>query len=612
MNPLSFEINEKLNQWLSDPYIRPEHQQELLQLKNNENWNEIENRFVSELEFGTGGLRSILATGPNRLNIYNVRKAAQALARHLNTKWGNPEKKPIVTIAYDNRHCSEEFSQEFACVLAANEIKVYIFDQLTPTPILSYSVRKFQAQAGVMITASHNPQNYNGIKMYNEDGAQVTPPDDELIIHEYNNLKTWNDIQYLDFNQALKLKKVELISCHDFYPHFYQEIVNKSLNSAINKSHGKELKVIFTPLHGTAGKACLEISQLLGFSHFDLLTEQANVDPNFTSLGKITPNPESPAALGKVVEKMLSQNYDLAMASDPDCDRLGLVVNDQGKAIYLNGNQIAFILLDYLIEQRKKLPHFPFEKSLILKSIVTSEMQRLMASPNGIKVEDTLTGFKWMAKRWRQRESEKELHYFFSCEESFGYMPYDFVRDKDAVSSVALMNEAALYYKLQGKNLVTALDDIYLKYGYAEEGLLTFDFEGVIGKKKILTIMNYFRNHPFEFCELIQEQLNYLRDYEVLNEYEFNDQKKKMATSPLEEFPSNVLGFIFKSGHRLFIRPSGTEPKIKFYTMMQFPFGKAHSQENNRDLLAELKKDSQNKMKFIEQNLTQIVKKLTE
>jgi len=546
--------------WAENSYFDQSDKNEirdlLNQLPNSEN--ALRERFFQDLEFGTGGLRAPMGAGTNRMNKYNVRKATQALC---NTVLKHFASDCSVVISYDSRNKSKDFAMEAANVLAGNGIKAYVFDELTPTPMLSFAVRYLKAKAGIMITASHNPPIYNGYKAFWNDGAQVIAPIDKEIIEAYNHLKNWSEIKYLKVEDALG-KNLILSVPKEVNEAFYQIIESKVIQDLhLCKDNGSKLKISFTALHGTGQVPCSKIAERLGFSEFYSIPSQALPDGNFSTVK--SPNPEDPKALSLAVEYMLKHNFDIVYGTDPDCDRLGVAVNHHGKAHYLNGNQIAVLMLYYIFKTKQKSNSLP-KKPLVIKSIVTSSLQNKIVESFGGSVEDTLTGFKWMAAKIKEHEDRKsDYEFVFASEESFGYMPHAECRDKDGVSSVALMSEVALFYKLQNKTLIDALDEIYEKYGFYSESLIALDYEGIEGAKKIQRIMNYFRS--FESSLLAEEEILKIVDFE------------KGEFLP----KSNVLSFEFKSGSKLFLRPSGTEPKIKFYTMVQETFGSLEGKKTN-------------------------------
>ncbi len=546
--------------WSQNSYFDQSDRNEITKLLDDpeKNEEEIIDRFYKDLEFGTGGLRSIIGMGSNRINKYNVRKAVQAMADVVLAQ--NPD-DPKAAISYDCRNFSFEFAKEVASVFVANGIKAFIFSDLTPTPMLSYAVRYYDCQCGVMITASHNPKAYNGFKAYWSDGSQVTPPYDQNIIDAYAGIKSWNSVKTTDFNQAVADKKIQWIG-EEVNEDFYKIIEGLSLNPQMIKDNASAASFVYTPLHGTGYIPCKTISERMGFKNFAIIKDQASFDGNFSTV-ETTPNPEDPRALKFAVNKMLTTNADVAYGTDPDCDRLGVVVNHNDAPVYLNGNQLAFLMIEYIFSQLKeqnKLPSNP----LVLKSIVTSGLQNNIVEYFGGTVLDTLTGFKWMARKWKDLEdSGSDFNFVFASEESFGYMTHDKARDKDAVGAIAMMNEITLFYKLKDKTLVDALDDIYEKYGYAQESLIANTYEGLTGKEKINNIMSYFRENFKK--DIAHEKTQSFIDFDSLKEINFESGYE----SAVDMTRSNVLGFKFKSGNQLFLRPSGTEPKIKFYTMIK-------------------------------------------
>lgn len=577
--------------WTVNDYFDESDRQEIQDLLAEPEKNEAEiiDRFYQNLEFGTGGLRSIIGNGLNRINKYNIRRAAQAMATSLLKQ--NPT-RPTACISYDNRRYSQEFAQTVASIFAANGVKAYIFKELTPTPLLSYAVRYYKAHCGVMITASHNPKQYNGLKAYWSDGAQVTPPQDQKIIDEYNALTDWSAIKIIDFEAGQASGLIKWVE-DALFLEFYKHIETSSLNIDMCKQHGDKVHFIYTPLHGCGHIPCKSISKQMGFTKFEVVESQAEFDSNFSTLSS-TPNPEDPEALQLAVALMKEKNADIAYATDPDCDRLGVVVNQKGLEHYLNGNQIAILMLHYLFSQKKEKGLLP-QNPLVIKSIVTSSMQNTIAQAFGGTVIDTLTGFKWMARKLKDLEDESsEYNFVFASEESFGYMPNDNVRDKDAVAAIALMNEITLYYKMQDKTLIDALDDIYEEYGFAQESLIALNFEGLPGKEKIHRIMQYFRENFDQ--KIAGHQVKVFKDYSTGKALNLDSHE----TASIDMTPSNVLGLEFQSGHQLFIRPSGTEPKIKFYTMVQVKQGNLKEKKDKAQAIIDAVES------FIHQKITNI------
>jgi phosphoglucomutase len=565
-------IIERAKLWGQLPYFAAEDRQEISRLLENLPQNELEltERFHQDLEFGTGGLRAPMGMGQNRMNKYNVRRATQAMANTMIKHFGQGAS---AVVSYDSRHRSKEFALEAAGVFAANGIKAFVFRELTPVPMLSFAIRHYQARAGIMITASHNPPIYNGFKAFWNDGAQVVPPTDKEIIAAYNDLTDWNDIKFMDFELAQSQQLAQWTDQNvneAFYRVIEQQVIQ---DSELCQKHGGELSIVYTALHGTGQVPCTHVAKRLGFSKFHSIAEQAQPDGNFSTVK--SPNPENPSAMALATDYMLKHKADLAYGTDPDCDRLGVVVNDNGNAAFLNGNQIAALMLYYIFSVKQAKQTLP-KKPLVLKSIVTSPIQNAIVEHFGGEVEDTLTGFKWMAARIREHEEEATGYNFvFASEESFGYMPHAECRDKDGVSAVALMSEVALYYKRQGKNLIQALDEIYGQFGFYFESLLSLDYEGIEGSRKIQRIMDYFRQYPE--THFAGEEIVAKEDYDASTSYDLKLQQNKIIRLP----KSNVLSFSFASGNKLFLRPSGTEPKIKFYTMVRETTGELSHKKTN-------------------------------
>ncbi len=571
-------IIEKAKIWATNSYFSEKDRAEISKLLDTLPKSEIEltERFYRDLEFGTGGLRAPMGMGPNRMNRYNIRRATQAMSQMIIKKFGGGS----AVIGYDSRNLSKEFALEAAGVFAANGIKAHVFRVLLPVPMLSFGVRYFKAQAGIMITASHNPPIYNGFKAYWDDGAQVVPPVDKEIINAYNDLTDWQTIKYMPFEEALT-KGLAIWTDEKVEEAFYQVVENKVIQDLnMCKDYGSKLSVVYTALHGTGEVPCTYILKRLGFEKTHSIEEQSKPDGNFPTVK--SPNPEDPNALKLATDYMLKNNADIVYGTDPDCDRLGVVINNHGEPVIINGNQIAALMLYYVFKKKTEMKKLP-ENALVVKSIVTSPIQNAIVESFGGTVMDTLTGFKWMAALLRELEDKKSKYNFvFASEESFGYMPHAESRDKDGISSVAIMSEVALYFKLQGKNLIEALDEIYTKYGFYYESLLCKDYEGIVGSQKISRIMDFFRKFPESF--FAGEKISSKEDYEL----------------GLNLPKSNVLSFTFESGNKLFLRPSGTEPKIKFYVMVR---------ETEGDL-ATKKKSALEKIKTIEDKISEYCEKI--
>lgn len=537
---------EKANAWISNPYFSDESRAEIKKLIDTNDFKEIEERFYKDLEFGTGGMRSILGQGINRINIYTIRKATQALCLEvLNQKTANPS----MCISYDSRIMSFELAKVAAEVMAANGIKAYIYKRLNPVALLSFAIRHHGSQAGVMVTASHNPPEYNGFKVFWSDGAQVTPPNDKHIIDNYYAITDFSKIKTIDFDEAIKNKMIAWIddSVEETY---YNKILTKSINPEMCKTEGSKLKVVYTPIHGAGLIPCSRALSDLGFSDVHVVKEQAMPDGRFPTVK--SPNPENPSALKLAVDLMEKLNADIVMGSDPDTDRLGVAIKDQGEIHYLTGNQIGILKLHYILSQMKAKGTLT-GSNYAVKSIVTTPLLDTIAESFGIEIYNTLTGFKWICGKMNEIEkSDPSKNFIFATEESFGYLCHNFARDKDGVSSVSLMAEVALFYKLQGLSLLAALDKIYSEFGFSREDLLSLDYFGIEGAEKISRIMSFFRK--FSDKDILGNKIAKIKDYSL----------------GIEGLPkSNVLGFFFEDGNQVYLRPSGTEPKIKFYIMIQ-------------------------------------------
>lgn len=538
----------KAKEWAENTYFDLESRTELQDLFKKNDLKEITERFHSDLEFGTGGLRSIIGFGSNRINKYTIRKATQALANEvlkLNLKC------PIVVISYDSRKFSFEFAQETASVLAGNNIKAYIFKSLNPVALLSFAVRSYQASAGVMITASHNPPIYNGYKVYWDDGCQVTPPIDKNIISNYQKIDDFNQVKFLSFEEGFKKGLIDWVS-QEVQDHYFEKIKLSSITPELCLEKGNSLKIVYTPIHGTGLIPCIRVLKERGFSNLLIVKEQSAPDSEFRTVKN--PNPEDPKALSLAVELMKKNQADIVFGTDPDTDRLGVAILKNGEVFYPNGNQIGLLMLNFILSN-SKLPKNPY----IIKTIVTSELLSEVAKSYQVATYNTLTGFKWICRKLKDLD---ESGFIFGTEESFGYLNHPFVRDKDGVSSVALMAEVALWYKTRGKDIVDGLDEIYEKYGFSHESLLSLDFLGKEGSEKIIRIMDFFRQNPD--LKLLDEEIESIEDYQLgtiknlINNH----------TEVLELPKSNVLGLNFKSKNKIYLRPSGTEPKIKFYLMI--------------------------------------------
>lgn len=552
---LSIDVKNKYQLWLDSEFTSTQEKESLKTIMEN-NPKEINEAFYTDLEFGTGGIRSILGIGPNRMNRHSIRRATQGFANALKKSFSN---SISVAIGHDSRNFSKEFAQEAAIVLAANGIKVHLYDHIVATPLLSYAVRYHKAQGGIMVTASHNPREYNGYKVYWDDGCQVTPPYDELIINEYLESSDYSAIPSGDFETFINDGLISYISddCENSY---YDLLLKESLNLDLCLKKGKDLSIVFTPLHGVGGKSIPRALDNLGFSNVTSVPEQIEPDGNFPTVSP--PNPEERPALEMAINLMKKINADIAMATDPDADRLGVVVSHQGEFELLNGNQIGILFLDYLASEKKKQNRLG-SNPLFIKTIVTTPLQEKIAEYNGVKTINTLTGFKWICGKLKEMETNGEsFDLLFATEESYGYLSHTFARDKDAINACTLMAEMTLKYKEDGKTLIDALNAIYEKFGYSNEKLIAKHYLGQEGKEKISKIVDAFRRYDSDT----------IADLKIEEKIDILAGKKYITGGNTEDISlpkSNVIGLKLEGDQWLWLRPSGTEPKIKFYIMTQ-------------------------------------------
>ena len=526
-------------EWLSSQYFDDETKNELLKIQNDEK--EIEDRFYKNLEFGTGGLRGVIGAGTNRINKYTVRRATYGLANYILEKCGEEGKAKGVVIAYDSRYKSEEFSTEAAKTLAACGIKAYIFDSLRPTPQLSFALRHLGCVAGIVITASHNPPEYNGYKVYWTDGGQVCPDIAKEIITEVNKIEDYSKIPTTDSNNKLIVTLDETVDTA-FCDAVKKQVINQEL---INKV-GKDIKIIFTPIHGTGNLPIRRVLSEVGFKNVSVVKEQEMPDSNFSTVAY--PNPEEKEVFDIAIEMAKTDGADIIIGTDPDCDRVGVVVKDNdGEYIVLNGNQVGSLLVDYVmsnkVEEIKEM-HNP----MIVKTIVTSELGAEIAKSYNVGCVDTLTGFKFIGEKIHQYEEDKSATFIMGYEESYGYLVGTHARDKDGVVSALLISEMAAFYYDKNMTLYEGLQEVYKKYGYYREELQSITLKGIDGMEQIKSIMNTFRTSNIE--EIAGIKVAELKDY----------------SQGIDNLPkSDVLKFILEDNSWIAVRPSGTEPKIKFY-----------------------------------------------
>jgi phosphoglucomutase len=536
----------KANQWLTSDYDDAT-KTEVQQLFDNPDNTNLIDAFYRDLEFGTGGLRGIMGVGSNRMNIYTVGAATQGLSTYLKIAFAHLPQIGVA-IGHDCRNNSRLFAETAADIFAANGIKVYLFEDLRPTPEISFAIRHLGLQSGIIITASHNPKEYNGYKAYWDDGSQIVEPHDENIIQEVLKVK----VDHIKRNGP----KANISMLGDAMDQeFLKNVVTVSLSPEIIKRQ-KDLKIVYTPIHGSGVKLIPMALAKLGFNNVIHVPEQDVVSGEFPTV--ISPNPEEPAAMKLAIEKAIETDADLVMASDPDADRLGIAIrNHQGEFILVNGNQTVLIFLYYIITQRKALGLLKGTE-FVVKTIVTSELAAEIATKNGVEYYDCYTGFKYIAEVIRENEGIKQ--YIGGGEESFGFMPSDFVRDKDAVSSCSLMAEIAAWAKDQNKTLFDILLEIYAEYGYSKEKMKYVVRTGKSGAEEIERLMVNFRLNPPS--QLAGSALAIVKDYSTLEEKHL---LSNTTTSINQKITANVLQFFTTDGTKVSVRPSGTEPKIKFY-----------------------------------------------
>ena len=555
--------------WLEDLYIDEDTKKELESIRHDKK--EIEDRFFKELEFGTAGIRGIIGAGTNRMNKYIVRKTTQGLADYINTK-GNEAKNRGVVIAYDSRRMSREFAEEAACVLAGNGIKAYVFNDLRPTPELSFAIRHLKCISGIVITASHNPAEYNGYKVYWEDGAQIATKQAENIIHSISCINNYKDIKRLEKKEA-KSKGLLVYLDEKIDKAYIKEVKKQLLRGDIVKKVSSNFKIVFTPLHGTGNKPVRRVLEDIGFKNVIVVPDQELPDSDFSTVKY--PNPEDKEAFKLAIDLAKKEDANLIIGTDPDCDRVGVVVKDNmGEYIVLTGNQTGALLVNYILEALKENSDLP-KDGAIIKTIVTSEMGTTIAKKHGIETLNTLTGFKYIGEKIKQFEKTGENTFLFGYEESYGYLSGTYARDKDAVVASMLICEMAAYYYSKGMNLYDALIDLYNKYGYFLEDLKSIRLDGKDGLDRIDAIMKYFRENTLDVIG--DKKVLTIEDYKIQQKTyldKYNDTEK------IELPKANVIKFILENESWVCLRPSGTEPKLKIYCGV-----KEYSLEKSRESL---------------------------
>lgn len=558
---------DKYKYWLEDDYFDEKTKEELRNITDEK---ELEDRFYQDLSFGTAGLRGKIGAGTNRMNQYTVALATQGLAQTIRNK-GQEAMDRGVAIAYDVRKYSDVFAEITARVLAGNGIKAYLYDGIRTTPLLSYTVRRLKTIAGVVVTASHNPKDYNGYKVYWEEGSQILDDIAEEILHEIDGIENLREIKLMELDEAINKGLIQYIG-KELDDEYNQRIIDMAINDDIDK----DVKIVYTPLNGTGNIPVRRVLKERGFTNIVVVPEQENPDSNFTTVGY--PNPEDPRAfeyserLGKEI------GAEVLLATDPDCDRLAMaVINPDGNYTYLNGNQIGALIINYILSTRSIKGDLP-ENGAVVKSIVTGDLGKAIAKKYGVEMFETLTGFKNICSLPNRWDITKEYKFIFGYEESIGYTYGNIVRDKDAVVSSMLVAEMAGYYKRKGKTLLEVLEDVYKEYGYYSEKLVQFVLEGLEGQKRISRMMVDIRNNPVLEIEdmKLEKTIDYLKD-------------------ETDAGVSDVLKYYLDDGSWYAIRPSGTEPKIKLYI-----YSKAKTREESQEKVNLIEKVVRNRMESVE------------
>lgn len=545
------DFREHYEYWISNPVFDESTKSELKSISDEK---EIEDRFYKDLSFGTGGMRGVLGAGRNRMNLYNVRRATKGVALWLKE---NPElAKRGVVIAYDSRRNSDLFAKQSALVLCENGIKAMLFDALRPVPVLSYAVRKMNAGAGIVITASHNPPQYNGYKLYGDDGAQIGPEVADKVTQKIRSLR-YEDCLPMDESDAIKADLLQIIGKKEVDDSYTEMLHTLVVDKDILKKEGANFTIVYTPVHGSGNVPVRRILKEIGISNVYVVKEQENPDPNFSTVE--LPNPEVPSTFNLAIKLAKEVNADCAFATDPDCDRLGIAVkNHEDEFVLLNGNQIASIMLYYILSTKKKNGTLP-KNGAVVKSIVSTELAKEIATSFGVETIDVLTGFKFVGEKIQEFEESGSHTFVFGFEESYGYLSGTAVRDKDAVNASMLISECACAYKAKGMTLYDALMDIYKKYGYYKDKVMSVTLPGKDGSEKMKVLMEKLhKNYPSQIAGL---KVLAVRDYLSGNRTCIDSGESQEMGLP----KSDVLYFELEDKNWVAIRPSGTEPKIKLY-----------------------------------------------
>jgi len=541
---------QKYNDWINSVVINDDIRNELLSINDDK---EKEDRFYKDLEFGTGGLRGVIGAGTNRMNIYTVSKATQGYSQYLNNHFENP----TVAIAYDSRNMSKEFAKATALTFAANNIKVYLFEDLRPTPMLSFTVRELNCQGGVVITASHNPKQYNGYKVYGEDGGQITDETAKEVIGYINNIDIFSDVKTISEEEALSNGLLQYIG-EDIDKVYIEKVKSLVLRKELIEEKAKELNIIYTPIHGSGLMPIKRALTELGFKNLNIVKEQENPDGNFPTAPY--PNPEDKSVFNIALDMARENNPDIIFGTDPDCDRIGVVVKDNsGEYKVLTGNQTGMLLAHYMLKSltdRNELP----KNSAVIKTIVTTEGVRKIVESFGAELIDTLTGFKYIGEKIKEFEETNSNSFIFGLEESYGYLAGTFVRDKDAVIAAVLITEMTLYYKEEGLTLYEALIKLYEEYGFTNEELISIELQGKEGQEKIANCLDTLRMD--KLTEINGVTVSKAFDYKLSEETIYGNET---LVSEINLPKSNVLKYILEDDSWFVVRPSGTEPKMKIY-----------------------------------------------
>lgn len=543
-------FREQYERWINSNVVSEEMKNEVRNITDEK---ELEDRFYKELAFGTGGLRGVMGAGTNRMNIYTVGKATQGFADYLNERFKHDVS---VAIAHDSRNKSDEFAKAAALTLCANGIKVYLFETLRPTPMLSFTVRHLSCKGGIVITASHNPKQYNGYKVYGEDGGQVTDEHANEIITKVNNVTDYDTIKTISEYDAVKSGLLVYIG-EEVDKAYIENVKSLAIRKELVEKSAKDLKIIYTPIHGSGNVPVRRVLRELGYENVNVVKEQEKPDGNFPTASY--PNPENPDVFKLALKMAEEVQPDIIFGTDPDCDRIGVVVkNNSGEYKVLTGNQTGILLTNYVLSSLKELGKLP-ENGAVIKTIVTTEAVRNIAKDYNVELIDVLTGFKYIGEKIKEFEETKSNKFLLGFEESYGYLAGEFVRDKDAVIASMLIAEMTLYYKSKGMTLYDGLMAIYEKYGFHKEQLVSIELEGKEGQEKISSCLEKMRQK--EITEINGAKLVRKYDYEMSEEVDLAANETKKINLPV----SNVLKYVFDDQSWFVVRPSGTEPKMKIY-----------------------------------------------